>query len=113
MSEGPVAEIERILDEMEDADDVLRAAVAALVAEPDVVWAAICFLEDGVLALGPSAGAPDDATRTRVPVVFDGSLVGELWVDGRPDRSVLEDVASRIAPLVLIGWDTRGEAWEP
>ena len=63
--------------------------------------------------LGPSAGAPDDATRTRVPVVFDGSLVGELWADGRPDRSVLEDVASRIAPLVLIGWDTGGEAWEP
>ena len=113
MSEGPVAEIARILDEMEDADDVLRAAVATLVADPEVVWAGICFLENGALVLGPSAGAPDEAARTRVPVTFEGSLVGELWADGRPDRTVLEDVASRIAPLVLIGWDTGGEAWEP
>ena len=113
MSNGPAAEIARILEELEDADDVLRATVAALVTDPEVVWAGICFLEDGVLALGPSAGAPDDTTRMKVPVVFDGSRVGELWVDGRPDRNVLEDVASRIAPLVLIGWDTGGEAWEP
>ena len=113
MSEGLVAEIARILDETEDADEVLRAAVAALVADPDVVWAGICFLEAGVLALGPAAGTPDEAIRTRVPVVFEGSRVGELWVDGDPDRHVLEDVASRIAPLVLIGWDTGGEAWEP
>ena len=113
MSEGPVAAIARILEEMEEADDVLRAAVAALVADPGVVWAGICFLEGGVLALGPAAGTPDEASRTRVPVVFEGALVGELWVDGAPDRSVLEDVASRIAPLVLIGWDTGGEAWDP
>jgi hypothetical protein len=113
MSGGPVAEIERIVDEMEDADEVLRAAVVALVADPEIVWAGICFLEDGVLALGPSAGAPDEASRTRVPVVFEGKLVGELWADGSPDRSILEDVALRIAPLVLIGWDTGGEAWEP
>jgi hypothetical protein len=113
VSEGLVAEIARIIDETEDADDVLRAAVAALVAKPEVVWAGVCFLEDGVLTLGPAAGAPDESSRSRIPVVFEGAPVGELWVDGRPDRSILEDVASRIAPLVLIGWDTGGEAWEP
>jgi putative methionine-R-sulfoxide reductase with GAF domain len=113
VSEGPVSEIVRILDEMEDADDVLRAAVAALVADPEIVWAGICFLEGGVLVIGPCAGVQEEASRTRVPVVFDATLVGELWADGTPDRSILEDVAARIAPLVLIGWDTGGEAWEP
>jgi hypothetical protein len=113
VSDGPVAEIARLLDDMEDPDDVLRAAVGALAADPEVVWAGICFLEGGVLALGPAAGAPDESRRSRVPIVFEGALVGELWVDGTPDRSILEDIASRVAPLVLIGWDTGGEAWEP
>ena len=113
MSERPLDAIERILDEIEDADDVLRRAVAALVTDPDTVWAGICFLESGVLALGPSAGAPDEARRTRVPVMFEGGRVGELWVDGNANRELLEHVASRIAPHVLIGWDTGGEAWEP
>jgi len=113
VSERPLAAIERILDEFEDADDVLRGAVAALVTDPAIVWAGIGFLEDGVLALGPSAGTPDEARRARVPVVFEGTPVGELWVDGNADRQLLEQVASRIAPHVLIGWDTGGEAWEP
>lgn len=113
MSERPLDAIERILDEIEDVDDVLRGAVAALVTDPEIVWAGIGFLEDGVLALGPAAGNPDETRRTHVPVVFEGTLVGELWVDGRADRPLLEQVATRIAPQVLIGWDTGGEAWVP
>lgn len=113
MSERPLDAIERILDEIEDADDVLRGTVAALVTDPDIAWAGIGFLEGGALVLGPSAGAPDESGRTRVPVVFEGTLVGELWVDGRADRRLLEQVAERIAPHVLIGWDTGGEAWKP
>lgn len=113
MSERPAGAIERILEEIEDADDALRGAVAALVTDSEIVWAGVAFLEDGVLALGPSAGAPDEARRTRVLVVFKGTLVGELWADGNPDRAVLEHVAARIAPQVLIGWDTGGEAWQP
>ena len=66
-----------------------------------------------MLPLGPTAGAPDEARRMRVPIVFQGDPVGELWVDGDPDRALLDRVAALIAPLVLIGWDTGGEAWEP
>jgi hypothetical protein len=113
VSERPAEAIERILEEIKDADDVLRGAVAALVTDPAIVWAGVAFLEHGVLVLGPSAGAPDEARRAREPVVYEGTLVGELWADGNPDRTVLENVAARIAPQVLIGWDTGGEAWQP
>jgi putative methionine-R-sulfoxide reductase with GAF domain len=113
VSTGTDAAIERILADGQDADDVLRGAVAALACEPGIVWAGICFLEDDALALGPTAGAPDDERRTRVPISFQGAVVGELWADGVPDRELLERIASLIAPQVLIGWDTGGEAWEP
>ena len=62
--------------------------------------------------LGPEAGEPDQAHRMRVPITFQGVLVGELWA-AAPDRTMLETVASLIAPQVLIGWDTAGETWEP
>ncbi|MBM2824090.1 MAG: hypothetical protein HW413_2836, partial [Thermoleophilia bacterium] len=48
-----------------------------------------------------------------VPIVFQGSSVGELWIDGDVERTVLERVADRLSGHVLIGWDTRGEAWDP
>ena len=73
----------------------------------------IAFVEDGTIGLGPAAGDARRARRTRVPIVFQGAVVGELWVDGDVDASELERVADRIAPHVLIGWDTGGEAWEP
>ena len=113
MSERPVEAIERILGETDDADDVLRGAVAALVSDPEIAWAGISFLDDGVLVLGPEAGAPDETRRTCVPITFQNALVGELWADGSPDRALLENVASLVAPQVLIGWDTGGDAWEP
>ena len=53
------------------------------------------------------------AEEARIPVVFQGSEVGELWVDGEADRAFLERVALLVSGHVLIGWDTRGEAWEP
>jgi putative methionine-R-sulfoxide reductase with GAF domain len=113
VSEGPVDAIERILGETEDADDVLRGAVGALVSDPEIAWAGFSFLEDGALALGPEAGVPDETRRTRVPITFQHALVGELWADGSPDRALLEHVASLVAAHVLIGWDTGGDAWEP
>lgn len=113
MSTGAIATIERLLAEATDADDVLRGAVSALAAEPGIVWAGIGFVEEGTLALGPAAGTPDEERRTRVPIVYRGELVGELWADGDPNGRLLEEAAERIAPHVLIGWDTRGEAWEP
>ena len=59
------------------------------------------------------AGEPDETRRVRIPVLFQGSEVGELWVDGEADRAFLERVALLVSAHVLIGWDTRGEAWEP
>lgn len=97
----------------DEADDMLRATTELLVSEPGVVWAGIAFLEDGELALGPATGAPDESARSRVPIAFHGDTVGELLVDGIADRALLESVTARIAELVLVGWDTGGEAWEP
>jgi len=113
VSERAVEAIERILGETEDADDVLRGAVAALVSDPGIAWAGVSFLDEGVLVLGPEAGAPDEARRVRVPITFHGARVGELWADGGADRGLLEHVASLVAPQVLIGWDTGGDPWEP
>ncbi len=113
MSSSAADVIERMLADGDDADDVLRRTVATLAREPEIVWAGICFLEEGVLALGPTAGTPDGGRRTRVPISFHDGVVGELWADGTPERELLERVASLIAPQVLIGWDTGGEAWDP
>ena len=112
MSAAALETIDRLVAESPDADDVLRGTVSALVAEPGIVWAGIGFAEGDDVALGPVAGHPDDARRTRVPIAFQGAIVGELWVDGEPDTPFLERVVTRIAPQVLIGWDTGGEAWE-
>ena len=62
--------------------------------------------------LGPQAGTADEARRVRTTIAYDGDEVGELAVDGTPRRS-LERAAAAIAPYVLLGWDTGGEAWEP
>jgi hypothetical protein len=113
VTNGPIAEIERLLAEAVDADDVLRGTVSALVAEPGIVWAGIGFVEEDTIVLGPTEGTPDDARRIRVPIVFQGAVVAELSADGDVAATLLEQVAERIAPQALIGWDTRGEAWEP
>jgi len=113
VSAGTIEAIDRLLADAKDADDVLRGAVEVLAAQAGIVWAGIGFVEDGAIALGPSLGTPDESRRTRVPIVFQGAVVGDLLADGDVDTSLLEQVAERIAPQVLIGWDTRGEAWEP
>jgi putative methionine-R-sulfoxide reductase with GAF domain len=105
--------VERIVGEDVDADEILRTAVAVLAQEPDVSWAGIAFLEDGELALGPSAGTPDETRRVSVPIVFRGALVGELAADGEVDVGLLERIATLISTYVLVGWDTAGEAWGP
>jgi hypothetical protein len=105
--------LDRVLNRGGEPDDVLRSTVRLLVGEPRIAWAGIAFLEDGQLVLGPSAGEPDESSRIRVLVVFQGTKVGELWVDGEADAALLERVAVLISAHVLIGWDTRGERWEP
>ena len=113
MSHVLLEALDRILDFGGEPDDVLRAAVLALADDPGIVWAGVAFLDQGTLVLGPTAGQPDEARRTRVPILFQSSNVGELWVDGAADRALLEQVAQLLSGHVLIGWDTRGEAWEP
>jgi hypothetical protein len=107
--------IDRILDSGGDADDILRQVVAALHDEAGYAWAGIFFLEDGELALGPQAGAPDESRRTSVPVTWQGDRVAELAVDDAPeeDRTFLERVALLVSGHCLVGWDTGGESWEP
>ncbi|HJU36078.1 MAG TPA: hypothetical protein VJ716_01510 [Gaiellaceae bacterium] len=95
-----------------DADEQLRQVVANLVAREGCAWAGLYFVEDGSLVLGPEAGAPDPARRTAVPVLWRGTRVAELAVDGEVDPAQLETVAAGIADLCLVGWDTGGEAWE-
>ena len=113
MSSQVLEALSDVLDGRDEPDNALCSAVSLLAAEPGVRWAGIAFQDEGALELGPSAGDPDEARRTAVPIVFQESIVGELWVDGAADRAFLEDVAALLATHVLIGWDTQGEPWEP
>lgn len=113
MTDDAIREIARIVDETAEADDALRRVVARVADEQGVEWAGIAFVEDGSLTVGPSAGAPDERRRTHIPVTYRGDPVGELLVDGSGDAAAFARVAELIAPLVLIGWDTGGGAWEP
>jgi hypothetical protein len=113
VSEDVLTRVELALEQGGEPDDVLRSAVTVLAAAPGVAWAGIAFHEDDELVLGPEAGRPDEARRARVPVRFQDREVGELWVDGDPPAGLLEEVAARLAPYVLIGWDTGGERWQP
>ncbi len=108
-----LAAVEAIVGRGGDADDVLRAVVAALVDDGACAWAGIAFVEDRALVLGPHAGASDEARRERVPILYRDERVGELWADAPSDRGELERVAPRLSEHVLLGWDTGGERWEP
>ena len=113
MSTEVLEAVARILEQGGEADDVLRAVVAALADEHGVAWAAVAFLEEGRLVVGPQAGVPDESSRRRAQVTYEGAAVGELWVDGEVDQELLERVSALIASHVLVGWDTGGEDWEP
>jgi putative methionine-R-sulfoxide reductase with GAF domain len=113
VSSRAIDAIDRILDGGNDADDVLRAVVAEVVREPTIDWAAVLFLDDGELVLGPEAGVAAPARRTSVPVFYQGAVVGELAIDGEAEPEFLEGVALLISTHVLLGWDTGGEAWDP
>ena len=110
-----LAAVEAIVDRGGDADDVLRGVVSTLHAGAGYPWAGISFVEGDGLVLGPAAGEPHAAQRTRVPVVWQGTRVAELEVDDAPeeDRTFLERVADVVAGHCLVGWDTGGESWEP
>ena len=105
--------VHRIVEEGGDADDVLRGVVEALATDPDVDWAAIRFIEEGELVLGPASGEPDEGRRSVTSIRYRGEQVGELLVDGAADEAALTRVADVISEYVLLGWDTGGQTWEP
>ena len=111
---GAVESVDRILNRGGDADDVLRRVVAALHERGGYAWAGILFVEGDELVLGPQAGEPDQPSRTRVPVTWQGERVAEIAVDGAgdADRPTLERIAVLVSGHCLVGWDTRGEPWE-
>ena len=79
--------------------------------EPGVVWAGIAFVEDGALALGPSAGsARRDAPRRACRSSSRARAVGELWVDGddRPDDARAGRDAHRAVRPDRLGHRRRG-----
>jgi hypothetical protein len=110
-----VSEIEAIVAGGGDVDEVLRRVVALLHENAGYAWAGIFFVEEGALALGPSAGEPNEAARTKVPVRWQGERIAELAVDGAAaeDREHLERIAELVSAHCLVGWDTAGEPWEP
>ena len=110
---GAIDAVDRILNRGGDADDVLRAVVAALVERGGCRWAGILFVEGDDLVLGPQAGDPDEAERAEVPIVYRGERVGVLAAAGAPDVELLERVAVLVSAHVLLGWDTGGETWTP
>jgi transglutaminase-like putative cysteine protease len=109
-----LAEVERIVAAGGEADDVLRAVVAAL--HQRYAWVALRFNEEGELVLGPSAGS-ESGELVEQDVVYNGERIGVLELGGASltdgDRDVARDIVDRIAVLTLLGWDTGGETWEP
>jgi putative methionine-R-sulfoxide reductase with GAF domain len=95
-----------------DADDLLRRAVTELAARENCMWAGIYFVEEDELVLGPEAGTPEPDLRTTVVVLWRGTRVAELAADGTVERAELETVATSIADLCLVGWDTGGQLWQ-
>ncbi|MCS7006537.1 MAG: hypothetical protein RMM28_03880 [Thermoleophilia bacterium] len=110
---GTLERLDELLSSAREADELLRATTELLASEPGIAWAGIAFLEGGELILGPSAGAPEPRVRRRATVTFQGERIGELWVDGACEEELLSRLAERLAELVLVGWDTHGEPWEP
>ena len=110
--------VKTIIDGGEEADDILRAALAALHEAVGAPWSAIAFVEEGQMAVGPligvSEGAPEPALA--VPIVYRGDTVAALWFGAQPPPAVageLDRVAGLLAPYCLVGWDTGGEEWVP
>jgi putative methionine-R-sulfoxide reductase with GAF domain len=112
--DGALAAIDQILNRGGDADDVLRAVVAAL--HRDYSWVGISFVEDGELVLGPAQGE-QTAEPTSIPIPYENNVVAELGVVAGEldpeDHAFLERIALLISPYCLVGWDTAGEAWSP
>jgi len=70
-----------------EPDDVLRQTVALLVANSDITWAGIAFVDEGGLVLGPTAGAPDEAHRTSATIEFQATKSESCGSTGAPSEA--------------------------
>jgi hypothetical protein len=113
------ARVQSVIDGGEEADEILRAALAAVHEGTGAPWSAIAFVEEGRMAIGPVAGiAPDEtpAPALAVPIVYRGDTVAALWLGSavaQEAETELERTAALLAPYCLVGWDTGGEEWVP
>ena len=113
------AAVQAIVDGGEEADDILRAALAAVHEAVGAPWSAIAFVEERKMVLGPVIGtAPDDspAPALAIPIVYRGDTVAALWFGGTASDAAegeLARAAALLAPYCLVGWDTGGEEWIP
>ena len=113
------ARVQAVIDGGEEADEILRAALAAVHEGAGATWSAIAFVEEGRMVIGPVAGrAPDDSASPAlaVPIVYRGDTVAALWLGSAPAPGLtaeLEGAAALLAPYCLVGWDTGGEEWVP
>ena len=111
--------VQAVIDGGEEADEILRAALAAVHEGTGAPWSAIAFVEEGRMAVGPVAGtAPGDepAPALSVPIVYRGDTVAALWLGRAAKPAIvaeLERAAALLAPYCLVGWDTGGEEWVP
>ena len=109
MSASALVAIEALLEGGEDADEILRRVVEALV-RGGCAWAGILFVEDGELVLGPAAGSAGAEARTELPVSFRGTKVAALAAEGCDDEGSLAQVAALIAPYC---WSAGTRAGSP
>jgi hypothetical protein len=111
--------VQAIVDSGEEADQILRAALAAVHDAAGAPWSAIAFVEEREMAVGPLLGQAPDGTpepALAVPIVYRGETVAGLWFGSETPRELdadLSRVAALLAPYCLVGWDTGGEDWNP
>jgi hypothetical protein len=95
---GVLEAIQQILDRGGDAEDVLQAAMTAIVDRGGAIWAAVLYSDEGELLVGPHAGVAEPGERRGAPILLDGARIGELEVDGLDDQPLIEQVAAQLAP---------------
>jgi hypothetical protein len=107
-------DVQRLVDEGEEADAIVRGAVARLAADR-AGGVGLRFVEEGAFVEGPWVG-PSGPVADAVPVSYDGDVVAELVATGPLDdreRAAWERIALLLSPFCLVGWDIGGEEWEP
>jgi hypothetical protein len=112
-------DVQAIVDSGQEADEILRASLAAMHEATGAPWSAIAFVEEREMTVGPLLGrAPEGmpVPALVVPIVYRGDTVAGLWFGSETPRAFdadLSRVAALLAPYCLVGWDTGGADWIP